>query len=250
VTPPSPARQTVRPKDDESADAGREAGPALIRRSLPRQIVARLRAEIIAGKWAPGERLPSNVLCERFGVSHIPVREAFKILESEGFVVLMPNRAAAVTEPTAADTEGKLQVLDALETLAAGLACRCAPDAVLKHLALLHEDMEAAYRRDDAAAYHRINMEIHDAIVRAGGNQTLADFHGILTRHVERVRALAQIREMLTSVSLRQHKKLLAALLRRDEAAAQRAMEEHRAAVRRILLQRPAVERKRPAPRS
>jgi DNA-binding GntR family transcriptional regulator len=227
---------TVETTADRAPDASQDGELVLLPRTLSRQIVTRLREEIIAGKWAPGERLPSNVLCARFGVSHIPIREAFKVLESEGFVVLMPNRAAVVTDPTPQDLEGKLQVLDALEALAAAIFCESAADAALKDLAQLHAEMELCHRRGDTSGYHRLNTRIHQHIVRATRNQTLADFHDTLSRHIERARYLAQIRDAVTPVSLRQHKKLLAAMLRRDSIGARQAMEEHRATVRRILV--------------
>ncbi len=214
-----------------------DSSPEPIVRSLPRQILARLREEIVTGKWAPGERLPSNVLCARFGVSHIPIREAFKVLEAEGLVVLAPNRAAVVTQPTVQDTAEKLQVLDTLETLAAELVCQNAPDGVLRELMAMHNDMTALFHRGDAAGYHEMNVEIHRRIIEACGNATLIDFHQILSRHIQRARERANFREMLTRSSLQQHDLLMKALRARNVSAARRAMREHRAAVRRQLLQ-------------
>jgi DNA-binding GntR family transcriptional regulator len=206
-------------------------------RSLPRQILARLREEIIAGKWAPGERLPSNVLCARFGVSHIPIREAFKVLEAEGFVVLTPNRAAVVTQPTVQDTAEKLQVLDSLETLAAELVCQNAPDSVLKELSALHSEMSRRFHAGDAAGYYDVNGQFHQRIVECCGNATLAEFHQILSRHIQRAREQANVRESLSQISLQQQDLLIKALRSRNVTAARRAMRDHRASVRRQLLQ-------------
>jgi len=216
------------------ADIDSPAEPIV--RSLPRQILARLREEIISGKWAPGERLPSNVLCARFGVSHIPIREAFKVLEAEGFVVLTPNRAAVVTQPTVQDTAEKLQVLDNLETLAAELVCQNAADSVLRDLMALHQEMAARHRRADAAGYLELNIQIHHKIVEASGNATLGDFHQVLSRHIQRAREQVNFTGPLTQASLQQHDLLMKALRSRNVEAARRAMREHRAAVRRRLL--------------
>lgn len=229
-SPPRPAAP------GRSAAARRTRRPTLSPRTLPRQIVEIVRHEIVTGRWAPGERLPSSVLEERFGVSHIPIREVFKMLEGEGFLRLEPNRAAVVTEPTVEDTEGKLQVLDALEMLAVELACMKAPDGALRQIADLHERMETCYRRGDAAGFHRLNLEIHRAIVDASGNWSLAGVYEAMGRHVARARALAHLGEQLPDDSLAQHRRLVEALLARDLPAAREAMREHRATVHRLLL--------------
>jgi DNA-binding GntR family transcriptional regulator len=67
----------------------------LDRRSLHDRLVARLRDLIVEGELAPGARVPERALCERFAVSRTPLREAFKVLASEGLILLQPNRGAS-----------------------------------------------------------------------------------------------------------------------------------------------------------
>lgn len=216
--------------------ARRGRRPVLEPRTLPRQIVEILREEIIAGRWKPGERLPANVIETRFGVSHIPIREVFKTLEAEGFLRLEANRAPVVTEPTFEDTQGKLQVMDALELLAVDLACATAPQAALQHIAASHERMESAFKRRDAKTFHALNLEIHRAIVDASGNWSLAGVYASMSRHISRARALAQLGEQLPAESLAQHRELVDALLKRDRKRARAAMRAHRETVHRLLL--------------
>lgn len=63
------------------------------RRSLHDELFERLRGLITDGELAPGAKIPERELCERFGVSRTPLREALKVLASEGTVALRPNRA-------------------------------------------------------------------------------------------------------------------------------------------------------------
>src|SRR3546814_3271082 len=95
----------------------------VLKQPLQDQIVPLLREDIIAGRWPPGRRLSEPTLCKQYGVSRTPLRNAFRVLASEGLVELLPNRGAVVTEPTAADIEDKLEVLIQLDALAIAFAC-------------------------------------------------------------------------------------------------------------------------------
>jgi DNA-binding GntR family transcriptional regulator len=219
--------------------------PSALRRSstIPRaklahQIVSRLRDEIVSGKWAPGESLPSHVLSAQFGVSHIPIREAFLVLESEGFLSLAPNRMAIVTEPSVEDTRDKLVLLHTLETLAAELAALNATESDLDELSHLHAELDRHFDERDLHGYHRGNLLFHRGIVMAANNQTLADFHQILTSHLEWARIRSQIRAELLPDSPYQHRQIIDCILRRDGAGARRAMDEHSQSFGRVLLQR------------
>lgn len=208
---------------------------AVVRRPLPIQIVERLREQILRAEWAPGERLPEQALCARFGVSRTPLREAFKILQSEGLLALSPNRGAVVTQPTTADTEEKLRVLGALEALAIELACDNASDLEMAQIQALHADMMLAYAKQDAAGYFRLNTQVHRAIVEASGNRTLADLHAMVVRHVQRARHLANARMELSEPSKQEHEALIMALSRRDARAARAAMDLHMADIARRI---------------
>jgi DNA-binding GntR family transcriptional regulator len=71
--------------------------------SLPEQVAARLSERIVAGGYAPGQRIMEQALAEQFGVSRGPVREALRILERDGLVTILPWRGALVTNPSIAE---------------------------------------------------------------------------------------------------------------------------------------------------
>lgn len=83
-----------------------------------------LRNAIVHGEFEPGERLMEVTLAKRLGVSRTPVREAMRMLELEGLVVMIPRRGAEVARITTKDLSDALEIRMALEDLAAGLACK------------------------------------------------------------------------------------------------------------------------------
>ena len=97
---------------------------AIVRRSLHDELVERLQRLIIEGELTPGEKVPEKELCERYNVSRTPMREALKVLASEGLVTLTPNRGSSVTAVTVEDLEEVFPVMGALEALSGELACR------------------------------------------------------------------------------------------------------------------------------
>jgi DNA-binding GntR family transcriptional regulator len=90
--------------------------------SAPDAVRAALRRAISMGEFAPGEQLRQDELAERFGTSRIPVREALRQLEAEGFVTILPNRGAAVSDLSVDEVVELLEIRIALECHALRLA--------------------------------------------------------------------------------------------------------------------------------
>jgi DNA-binding GntR family transcriptional regulator len=219
------------PMEDEG-ERPADQDAAIVRLPLAEQIAGRLRNEIVSGRWAPGEKLPEHLLCSRLNVSRTPLRQAFKVLESEGLIALLPHRGAVVTEPTPEDTHDKLTVLGTLECLAVELACEHATDAELSEIRALHDEMMRCYAAHDVAGYYRLNDRVHRAIVRISKSRTIAELHDLLTRHVDRVRNIVNIGEDLKDRSKHEHEMLIKALLARNKDTARAHMAEHMTSIR------------------
>lgn len=189
-----------------------EAAPA----SRHEILLAGLRTMIADGELTPGARVPEPLLCERFGVSRTPLREALKVLAAEGLIELLPNRGARIARLTAADAEAVLQVVGALEALAGELACARLDAATLAELRALHYQMLAHRLRDELADYYRINRRIHETIVAAAGNPVLATLYHGLSGRVQRVRYLAPMSPAQWDRALADHEEILTALEARD----------------------------------
>lgn len=188
------------------------------RRLLHETGVDRLRDMIVQGELAPGARLNERALCERLGMSRTPLREALKVLSTEGLVELHPNRGAVVTTLTEPLVREIFEVMGALEALAGQAACRKVTPAQLDEIRALHYQMLAHHARRELAPYFRFNQQIHLAIVEAAGNATLAATYRGLNARVRRARYMANLSRPRWDQAVAEHEAILAALARRDEA--------------------------------
>jgi DNA-binding GntR family transcriptional regulator len=197
------------------------------RRPLHEEAIDRLREMIIQGQLSPGERVNERRLCERLGISRTPLREAIKLLASEGLVVLLPNRGAQVAPLEENRLAETLAVMGALEALAGELACRHASDAQIAEVTALHAEMVAKHARGDLASYFRYNQAIHLKIVEASGNATLANTYRQLNANVLRARYMANLTRERWDEAVREHEEILAALTARDVARLKRLLQDH-----------------------
>ncbi len=208
------------------------------RRSLQEEIASRLREEIVEGIWKPGARLHERVLCERYGVSRSPVREAFQIMSKEGLVELQTNRGAVVTRPTLTDALENMEIIIALETLAIRLACENATDGQLEDIRQLHEQMRACCKQSQILEYYELNNEIHQAIVIAGGNSALLAMHEHVDRHITRLQKLEGAMHETPEGSMNEHRIFIDALLKRNASAASAGLGAHLSSVTEVIKKR------------
>ena len=118
-------------------------GPSALisRQALHEAVAARLRDMIVEGALEPGARLNERELCERLGISRTPLREAYRVLATEGLISLLPNRGAQVVLMSPLDVRDTFDVMGALEGLSGELACRHVTDADIAALRVMHEEM-------------------------------------------------------------------------------------------------------------
>jgi DNA-binding GntR family transcriptional regulator len=232
-------RNDAQPRNDGAHTPRIDAsarGLVVAREPIHEQILPHIRADIIAGRWPPGERLPEPLLCKEFGVSRTPLRDALKLLEADGFVELLPHVGAVVTDPGAPDLAEKMEVLAALEEKAATKVARTRPAEALAAIRRLHEAMARAARKGDAATYYRLNDEFHRAIVVGAGNRTLADLHEHIMWHVHRARSRANAYERFEKDAAMHHDRIVAKLLAGDETGAAVALRDHLGDVGQLML--------------
>lgn len=185
---------------------------------LVEKVAHYLREHIVMDHFQPGQRLPERTLAVELQVSRTPLREALKILATEGLVVISPNRGAVVADVSAADMKEKAYVLSVLEQSAAQLACVRASDEDIAELQALHYEMKASFLRRDRQNYFRLNQDIHNRIVALSGNSTLIDIHANLSRQLYRVRYLSNQKNDKWAKAMEEHEAIMAALEARDAA--------------------------------
>ncbi|MEO1457636.1 MAG: GntR family transcriptional regulator, partial [Pseudomonadota bacterium] len=214
------------------------------RKPLHQDLTDRLRALIVEGTLAPGEKLNETALSAAFGVSRTPLREAIARLASEGFVTLAPHRGARVSALTLDALEEAFPVMGALEALAGRLAAKAATEAEIEAIAALQAELRAHHRAGDRAAYFRCNEAIHDAILAAARNPTLARTSRTLGLGLRRARYFANLTQARWAEAVAEHDAILEALRRRDGERLGALLQAHLAAklasIRTALLARPA----------
>jgi len=186
------------------------------RPSLHDTIVNRVRTMVYDGDLKPGDKVPERLLCETLGISRTPLREALKVLASEGVLELLPNRGARVAKLTAADVDEMFPVMGALEALAGELACANASEADLAELRALHYQMALHHTRGERAEYFALNQKIHEKIMGSAGNDLLVAMYEGLAGRIRRARYISSITPERWKQAMAEHEDMLAALEARD----------------------------------
>ncbi|HMB76522.1 MAG TPA: GntR family transcriptional regulator, partial [Kiloniellaceae bacterium] len=189
--------------------------------------VETLRTMILDGDLAPGAKVPEKTLCAQFDVSRTPLREALKVLASEGLLNLLPNRGAVVTELTLADVTEMFPVMGALEALSGELAADRIDEDDLAEVRALHYQMLLHHRRAELPDYFRLNQAIHEKIMDAAGNPTLTTLHRSLAGRIRRARYMANMSQARWDQAVAEHEEILAALEARDGERLGRILKDH-----------------------
>lgn len=144
--------------------------------SLPEQIAAQLRREILSGQLEAGTALLETPLAQRFGISRGPIRDAFLALTKEGLLVARPNIGVKVAPPP---SEFKRSVIVSLrrdiECAAVGSWVREPAPGVLKRLDDNLRDFERACRANELGTVAELDMEFHRILVEAAEAGALVD---------------------------------------------------------------------------
>lgn len=190
--------------------------PAIERQNLHAEVLGVLREAIIEGRLKAGERLNERLLCEHFGISRTPLREAFKVLAAEGILTLLPNRGAILTPLSLTDFEATIAVMAHLEKMVGELAAQRISDEGILAIRALHYDMYACFMRGELKAYFKLNQEIHFGLAEATGNEVLATTYRTLNTKVRRYRYQANLKEKRWKAAIEEHEEFLRALVVRD----------------------------------
>jgi DNA-binding GntR family transcriptional regulator len=145
--------------------------------SIAEAIHRHLANEIVRGVIRPGDRLIETQLCERFGCSRSPLREALRMLSADGLVTIEPRRGARVVPLSAAAVSDLFQVRVLLEGLAARLAAERRTPAQLAELERLDAAMQQAVLQHEKRQYFDLNAKFHQRIATIAGNEYLAPLH-------------------------------------------------------------------------
>lgn len=194
--------------------------------TLRERILETIRDAILKGILRPGEKVSEPELAERFGISRTPIREAFRQLESEGYLTVIPRKGAVVVDLSERDVEEFYAIKSILEGYAARIAATRMSERDIDKLEMLNRRLSQYARENDARNFYKTHQEFHDLFVAAAGNSKLAELIDQLGLKFSRMRmaALAVPGRMETSVQ--EHRKIIEALRERNGEKADTMVQE------------------------
>ncbi len=206
--------------------------------ALYQEVAERLRQRIFSHELPPGTWVDEQAIAEQYGISRTPLREALKVLASEGLVTLKPRRGCYVTEISERDLDEVFSVMSMLEGECARASATRASDAELGRLRTIHADLERAAAEADIDGFFEANQAFHLALQEIADNRWLLQVIEDLRKVIKLSRHHSLFSEGRLEQSLAEHRAILDALLARDAERAEQRMRAHilsgRAALARI----------------
>ncbi|ANQ83828.1 GntR family transcriptional regulator [Azoarcus olearius] len=206
--------------------------------ALYQEVAERLRERIFSHELPPGTWVDEQALAEQYGISRTPLREALKVLASEGLVTLKPRRGCYVTEISERDLDEVFNIIALLEGECARASVARASDADLARLRDIHATLEAAAAAQDIDRFFEANQAFHHVLQQIADNRWLLQVIEDLRKVIKLSRHHSLFSEGRLEQSLAEHREILEAVLARDPDAAETRMRRHihsgRAALSRI----------------
>ncbi len=184
---------------------------------LSEDIAESIKTAIIKGKFKPGEKISEGELAESMGISRTPLREAFRKLENEGFIDIIPRKGAVVTEIDADETYDLYEIKSTLEGLAARLACVNMQDKDLDKLGKINKELRELIDKNDLEAFYKAHTRFHEGFVKLSGNRRLIQIISNLNDHFKRFGIVSLTLPGQYESATRQHEEIIEAFRKGDE---------------------------------
>jgi DNA-binding GntR family transcriptional regulator len=183
-----------------------------------------LRSAILRGHFSPGQAMPQEEIAKQFKVSRAPVRDALRQLESEGLIVLHPNRGAEIVKLTGSDLQEIFLIRESLESTALRLSVPKMTDADFVKAEEVFDRIEAD---PDSTHMAELNWEFHESIYRAANMPRLMSLARTLNNTALPYHRLGYVEYNGKALSQRGHREILAACYARREDTAVEALLDH-----------------------
>jgi len=215
------------PATERPAAPARSPVRALPQLALYEQVAEKLRTRILNHSLGAGSWIDEQALSAEFGISRTPLREALKVLATEGLVTMKLRRGAYVTEVSERDLSDVFHLLSLLESDAAGVVAQDATPAQMAELEALHQALEeAAHDRD---RFFAANEAFHMRLLEMADNRWRVQMVVDLRKVMKLNRHHSLFKQGRLEASLAEHRALMQALKARDAAKARQLMGEHMA---------------------
>ncbi|OGP78872.1 MAG: GntR family transcriptional regulator [Deltaproteobacteria bacterium RBG_16_64_85] len=203
--------------------------------TLREKIVETVRNAIVNGQIAAGARVAEPDLADHFGISRTPIREAFRQLESEGFITVIPRKGAIVASLSAKDISDFYDLKMVLEGYAARCATKVLTEKEMAKMEAVNRQMEVAAARKDLRKVLVLHNEFHDIFLKACGNEKLHAIVQNMVMQFQRFRLILAMRGKIEG-SIRQHWEIIAAFRKRNADMAESLVIKNAQYGKKVLL--------------
>lgn len=194
-------------------------------RALYEEVGERLRLRIFSQELAPGSWIDELKIAEEYGISRTPLREALKVLATEGLITMKMRRGAYVTEVNEKDLSDVYHLLSLLESDAASVVATTATDEQLAHLQRLHAQLGNAIK--DPEKFFAINEQFHMLILDISNNKWRSQMVEDLRKVMKLNRHNSLFKSGRIQKSYNEHQHILNALLERNAQQAALRTQQH-----------------------
>ena len=196
-------------------------------KTLREQIATSLRESIIRRELPPGQKLTEPELAAKLGISRTPIREAFRQLESEGFLAVIPRRGAVVSTITAKQVEDFYEIKSLLEGFAARVVAEKISDSDVERLKRVNSQLAGLAERGQLEAFFAKNNDFHNYFIKLCGNEKLLEIRDGMVQRFKgfRMATLSLPGRLMESVN--QHKSIIRAFEKKDGRLAEAVVVEH-----------------------
>lgn len=184
--------------------------------TLREKILEMIRDAILKGTLKPGERVSEPELAERFGISRTPIREAFRQLESEGYLEVIPRKGAVVASLSERDIEEFYAIKIILEGFAAKMAAENLTEKDIERLEAINERLQKIADEGDVKSFFRVHNEFHDVFIKAAGNDKLYEMINQLVMKFKRLRLASLSQPGRMEISVEEHRNMIEAFKNHD----------------------------------
>ena len=218
--------------------------------TLREKILETIRDAIMTGALKPGEKVAEPDLAERFGISRTPIREAFRQLESEGYLTVIPRKGAVVTSFSPRDVEEFYAIKSILEGYAARRACEKLSSKDIEKLRTINDRLRHMADDGDVKHFFRIHNDFHELFLRAADNEKLYELITNLVRKFQRLRYASLSLPGRMKISVEEHDKIIEAFLKRDADKAETLVRKNAEYGGKVLMQNDGAPPLKPAERA
>jgi DNA-binding GntR family transcriptional regulator len=205
------------------------AGP--LRQKSTDRVYLALRRKVIDSELAPGSQILEQELAITLGVSRTPLREALVRLQNEGLLEIIPRHGVRIIPMSVADMREIYQVLISLESAAAAtLAAQAPSGTALDELDTIYAQMDARLEANDITGWALEDERFHLRIVELAGNRRLREIVSNCGDQAHRARmfTLRLQTHPHPAQSMKEHRRIISALRRRDAVKAESLLRSHR----------------------